>query len=78
MLTINYTGWALTSSLAGSVRRSSAAGFFLPGCWRLRRLYAYLAVLGRCGERIGSRTCAVAVDDDKTVESVHFGLRDTV
>jgi hypothetical protein len=42
----------------------------------LCRLYAYLAVLGRSGEharwRIGSRACAVAVDDDKTTESMHF------
>jgi len=45
-------------------------------CWRLRRLYAYLAVLGRSSEharcRMGSRACAVAVDDDKTTESMHF------
>ena len=45
-------------------------------CWRLRRLYAYLAVLGRSSEharwRIGSRACAVAVDDDKTTESMRF------
>jgi hypothetical protein len=45
-------------------------------CRRLRRLYAYLAVLGRSSEhgrcRMGSRACAVAVDDDKTAESMHF------
>ena len=37
---------------------------------------SYLAILDRRGDharcRMGSRACAVAVDDDKTAESVHF------
>src|ERR1700738_3596866 len=63
------------ASASRCARTVNAAGTAV-ACWRLRRLYAYLAVLGRCSEhawwRIGSRACAVAVDNDKTTESMHF------